>query len=71
MARMEGPYDDIKARLEDVSEQLGDRIMVLLREALESGAPGRPPEEKVLTRARSAVDRAVGLLDQLDAAVED
>lgn len=66
MAGMEGTYDDIKVRLEDVSEQLGDRIMVLLREALETGAPGRPPEEKVLSRARAAVDRAVGLLGQLD-----
>ena len=38
----------------------------LLGDAFESGAEGRPPSEKVLTRARSAVDKATHLLASLE-----
>lgn len=63
---MSGDYDDLLAQLEDISEKLGDRIMTLLREALESGADGRPAEEKLLSRARSAVDKAAALLGRVE-----
>lgn len=59
--------EDLRIQLETISEQLGDRIITLLRDALESGAEGRPPAEKVLTRARSAVDKATHLLASLEA----
>ena len=63
---MTGTYDDIRQELENISERMGDRIMTVLREAIEAGATGRPAEEKQLTRARTAVDKAVGILTRLD-----
>ncbi len=68
---MNDTHDDLRAQLETISEQLGDRIMVVLREALETGAPGRPTEEKLLSRARSAVDKAAGLLRQVSETSRD
>lgn len=59
-------HQDLRIQLETISEQLGDRIITLLRDAFESGAEGRPPSEKVLTRARSAVDKATHLLASLE-----
>lgn len=63
---MTAAHDDIRQELENISERLGDRIMTLLRDAIEAGASGRPPEERQLTRARTAVDRAVNLLRKLE-----
>ena len=60
-------HEDLRDRLTDVSDQLGDRIVTLLQEAVISGADKRPPEERILTRARAAVDKAVHLLEGLDA----
>ncbi len=57
---------DLRAELESISERIGDRIMTVLREAMEQGATVRPPEEKLLTRARAAVDKAAALLGRLD-----
>lgn len=71
MAYMHDSHDDLRIQLETISEQLGDRIMVLLRDALEAGAPGRPPTEKLLSRARAAVDKAAGLLRQVSERSDD
>ena len=54
--------DDVVARLESISELLGDRVVSLLRDAVESGTGQRPPEEKVISQARRAVDKAIHLL---------
>lgn len=63
---MTGEHDDIRQELENISERLGDRIMTVLRDAIEAGASGRPPQERQLTRARAAVDKAVNILVRLD-----
>ncbi len=55
---MEQRFDEIRARLEQISEELGDLAMELLREAVDEGAGRRPPEEKPLAQARRAVDKA-------------
>ncbi len=70
MAAMSDDVQEMRSELEQLSERLGDRIMTVLREALESGASGRPPEEKVLSRARTAVDKAAALLGQLEESSE-
>ncbi|MBS1849287.1 MAG: hypothetical protein JST73_13525 [Actinobacteria bacterium] len=57
-------HEDLRLQLEDISDQLGDRIMAVLREAIEAGAKGRPAEERLLSRARAAVDKAATLVDQ-------
>ena len=61
-----GDYGDLVARLQDVSDAIGDRTMALLREAIESGDGARPPMEKTQSQARRAVDKAISLLAGAD-----
>lgn len=67
-AGMSGEYDDVRALLNDASEILGDRILTLLSDAVREGASSRPPQERVLTRARRSIDKAIMLLDGIDTA---
>ena len=55
--------DDIRQRLESISEELGDVAIDVLRQAIDEGATARPPIEKKLNQARRAVDKAARLLD--------
>jgi len=55
--------DELQARLHQISEEIGDLSITLLREAVESGATQRPPLDKTLSRARRSVDKAAALLD--------
>lgn len=55
---MHDRFDDIRLRLEQISEELGDLAIDLLREAVESGSGQRPREEKPITQARRAIDKA-------------
>ncbi|PLS75980.1 MAG: hypothetical protein CYG61_04415 [Actinobacteria bacterium] len=58
--------DDLRQRLEAISDELGDLALDRLRAALD-GAGGDPAgEERRLTRARRAVDKATALLRQAD-----
>lgn len=63
---MTSDHEDLRIQLESISEQIGDRIFTMLREAVADGAAARPPAEKVLSRARSAVDKAAHLLATLE-----
>jgi len=63
---MAGEFDDIRARLEQISEELADLAIIRLRESIDAGGHELPVDEKRLTRARRAVDKAVALLDQRD-----
>lgn len=56
--------DDVRSRLESISEELTDLAMDVLRQAIEAGAEARPPLEKALSQARRAVDKAAHLLDR-------
>jgi hypothetical protein len=67
--------EDVADRLEALSEELGDLAFDRLREASSSAGRGeRAPtlvaEEKRLTRARRAVDKAVVLLRGMDDTVD-
>jgi len=53
---------ELRNRLEAISETLAERAMAALRDALESGDPDAPREERRLTRARRAVDKAAAIL---------
>lgn len=59
--------DDIIARLEEISESLGEQSMTLLRDAIDRGETARPGEEKTVSQARRAVDKAIHLLSGLPA----
>lgn len=54
--------DDIRERLSAIAEELSDRALDVLREAVARGETGRPAAERQITRARAAVERAVGIL---------
>ena len=63
---MAGEFAEIRARLEAISEELADLAIVRLRESIDAGGTELPVDERRLTRARRAVERAVHLLDEPD-----
>ena len=63
---MAGEFDDIRSRLEGIAEELADLAIVRLRESIDAGGHELPIDEKRLTRARRAVEKAVNLLAEPD-----
>jgi|TARA_B100001105_G_scaffold43934_1_gene32239 hypothetical protein len=61
-----GEFAEIRARLEAISEELADLAIVRLRESIDAGGTELPVDERRLTRARRAVEKAVHLLDEPD-----
>ncbi len=61
-----GEFDDIRSRLEGIAEELADLAIVRLRESIDAGGHELPVDEKRLTRARRAVEKAVNLLTERD-----
>ncbi len=66
MSIVAGELDDIRRRLEAVAEELGDLAIVRLRESIDAGGTELPVDEKRLTRARRAVEKAVHILTEVD-----
>lgn len=60
-------YSEIAERLRDIAGELDDVSLELLHEAVADGATRRPDADKTLTQARRAVEKAVALLEGLDA----
>jgi hypothetical protein len=63
---MAGEFDDIRQRLEGIAEELADLAILRLRESIDAGGHELPVDEKRLTRARRAVEKAVDLLREPD-----
>jgi hypothetical protein len=63
---MAGEFDEIRARLEVISEELADLALVRLRESIDAGGKELPADERRLTRARRAVEKAIGILSEPD-----
>lgn len=63
---MSGEFDEIRARLEVISDDLADLAISRLRDSIDAGGHEFPVDEKRLTRARRAVDKAVNLLSEPD-----
>jgi hypothetical protein len=61
---MGGELTDIRARLEAIAEELTDLAMTRLREAMAAGATEIPLDEKRLNRARRAIEKASGILQE-------
>ena len=72
---MAGDLESIRARLEGISEELADLALDRLREAAAGDAAGAVPdaavEERRLTRARRAVDKAAAILAGPDTGSDD
>lgn len=63
---MAGEFDDIRARLEVIAEELTDLAIVRLRESIDAGGTELPVDERRLTRARRAVEKAAHILQEAD-----
>jgi hypothetical protein len=59
---MAGEFEDIRRRLEAISEELADLAMARLRESIDAGGSELPVDERRLTRARRAVEKAAAIL---------
>ena len=65
---MTSRHEDLRDRLAAIAEELGDRALDRLRDAVadadgDGPDPAAVAEERRLTRARRAVEKAVHLLD--------
>lgn len=63
---MSGTHDDLADRLDAIAEELAERALDALREAVERGDERRPDDERRLTQARRAVEKAAHLVRSLD-----
>lgn len=57
-----GEFDDIRQRLDAIAEELAELAIIRLRESIDAGGTELPIDEKRLTRARRAVEKASHLL---------
>ncbi len=63
---MAGEFDAIRARLEAIAEELADLAIARLRESIDAGGHELPVDERRLTRARRAVEKAAAILREPD-----
>ena len=63
---MAGEFEDIRRRLLEISDELADLALERLRESIDAGGVELPVDERRLTRARRAVERAAGILSEPD-----
>jgi hypothetical protein len=61
-----GEFDEIRGRLEAIAEELAELAIVRLRESIDAGGTELPVDERRLTRARRAVEKAVAVLREPD-----
>ena len=67
---MPGEFDEIRARLEVIAEELADLAIIRLRESIDAGGTELPVDEKRLTRARRSVEKAIHILGEADHALD-
>jgi hypothetical protein len=63
---MAGEFEEIRGRLEAIAEELADLAIVRLRESIDAGGSELPVDERRLTRARRAVEKAIAVLREPD-----
>lgn len=61
-----GDYERLVERLEAIGAELDDIAFDRLREAVADGELVRPADDKKLMQARRAIEKAAGVLRQLD-----
>jgi len=66
-----GDAEDIRARLEGIAEELADLALARLRQAIDAGERSAPADERRLTRARRAVEKAAALLAEPSDTADD
>ena len=63
---MAGEFQDIRRRLDEIADQLADLAIERLRESIDAGGAELPVDERRLTRARRAVEKASAILAEPD-----
>lgn len=63
---MADEFGEIRGRLEQIAEELADLAIVRLRESIDAGGTELPVDERRLTRARRAVEKAIAILREPD-----
>jgi hypothetical protein len=63
---MAGEFDDIRGRLQAISDELDELLYERRRESIDAGGVELPVDEKRLLAARRAVEKAIGVLDRPD-----
>jgi predicted ABC-type ATPase len=63
---MSGEFENLRVRLEQIAEELVDLAIVRLRESIDAGGHELPVDEKRITRARRAVEKAAAILREPD-----
>jgi predicted ABC-type ATPase len=61
-----GEFDAIRARLLAIADELSDLAMERLRQSIDAGGQELPVDERRLTRARRAVEKAAAILAEPD-----
>jgi hypothetical protein len=61
-----GEFDDIRERLETIAEELAELAIIRLRASIDAGGSELPVDERRLTRARRAVEKAIAVLREPD-----
>jgi hypothetical protein len=61
-----GEFQAIRARLEAIAEELADLALERLRESIDAGGQELPVDERRLSRARRAVEKAAAILAEPD-----
>jgi len=59
-----GEFEEVRTRLEGIAEELADLAIQRLRESIDAGGTELPIDEKRLTRARRAIEKAIHLLEE-------
>jgi hypothetical protein len=63
---MAGEFQEIRSRLEAIAEELADLAIERLKESIDAGGSELPVDERRLTRARRAVEKAIAVLSEPD-----
>ena len=63
---MAGECQDIKRRLDAIAEELADLAIQRLRDSIDAGGTELPVDERRLSRARRAVEKAASILSEPD-----
>ncbi len=63
---MAGEFQDIRERLLGIAEELADLALERLRQSIDAGGTELPVDERRLTRARRAVEKAAAILSEPD-----
>ncbi len=68
---MAGELQDIRRRLQGIAEELADLAIARLQESIDAGGTELPLDERRMTRARRAVERAAAILSEPDDEPDD